>query len=100
MTEKRIFIFLICNSLRQYQRNNEISKLYMNRIAIDEDDQLEIFKIQNLKIRKIHRKICITEESKTLIKHVLDHYQAEVRRGKKVFKKNLELFANYSIVFK
>ena len=51
MKEKKAFIFFVCDPKAQFKpffRNEEIFKLYLNRITIDEDDQMEVLRIEQV----------------------------------------------------
>ena len=52
MKEKTAFIFITCDTQNPIERNEEISKLYMNRIAIDEEDQFEVLNVEKCKIKE------------------------------------------------
>ena len=79
MKEKRVFLIFVSESERSY-RNEEISNCYMNKIAIDENDQLEILKIQYLQI-PISTNI-FTGKIKTRIQGALNFYQAKIKEVK------------------
>ena len=72
MNEKRHFIFFVCDRIWPYARNEEISKSYMNRIAIDENDQFEVFKVHKIQINSKDKGYHITGKSKTKIKQTLN----------------------------
>ena len=85
--KKRAFIFLVGDPHHPYHKNEEISKLYMNKIAIDEDDQLEVLKVfydSNLKCQpKVgdYHYYNFSDHLRT----VLDYYQTKAKKAK-VFK--------------
>ena len=81
MKEKQAFIIFINDPLDPSDRNEAISKLYMNKIAIEENDQMEILKVQNTKIKwiPIYKKFCLTDKGKRIINASLKAYQSNVK---------------------
>ena len=74
MNEKSHFIFFVCDRTWPYTRNEEISKSYINRIAIDENDQFEVFRVHKIQINFNDKSYHITGKSKTKIKQTLNLY--------------------------
>ena len=52
MKEKQAFIFFIGKRQNNWERNREMSNLYMNKVAIDEGNQIEVFSVEEVKIDK------------------------------------------------
>ena len=52
MKEKQAFIFFIGKRQHDWERNREISNLYMNKVAIDEENQIKVFSVEEVKIDK------------------------------------------------
>ena len=52
MKEKQAFIFFVGKTQNKWERNREISNLYMNKVAIDEENQIEVFSVEEMKIDK------------------------------------------------
>ena len=76
MSEKSHFIFFVCDRTWPYTRNEEISKSYINRIAIDENDQFEVFRVHKIQINFNDKSYHITGKSKTKIKQTLNLYHS------------------------
>ena len=48
MKEKQAFKFFVGDSPQKWQRNQEIFSTFLNRIAIDEDDEYEVISVENV----------------------------------------------------
>ena len=48
MKEKQAFKFFVGDSPYEWQRNQEIVSTFLNRIAIDEDDQYEVISVEDV----------------------------------------------------
>ena len=48
MKEKQAFIFFVSDSPHDWERNREIFSLYLNRIAVDENDECEVISIADV----------------------------------------------------
>ena len=60
-----------------YERNEEISNFYMNRIAIDEENQLEVSKIDLVRIIFQGKRYRLSDESLKKITNAFISYQAK-----------------------
>ena len=77
--ENRVFIIFVCNSIWKYEQNEAIAKLYMNRIAVDEDDQLEIAKVVAVEQDRTHR---LSRDSIQAIRKIFNVFNAQVAMSK------------------
>ena len=50
MKQKQAFIFFKSSTPHKWERNQEILKLYMNTITIVEENQIEVFSVENVKV--------------------------------------------------
>ena len=76
MNEKQAFIFFVKDPLHKWQRNQEISNFYMNRIAIDEDDQCDVISVKAVKNwgqNEFFRDVLVVKET-------LDSCQSQVKK--------------------
>ena len=48
MKEKQAFKFFVGDNPYEWQRNGEIFSTFLNRIAIDEDDQYEVISVEDI----------------------------------------------------
>ena len=55
-------IFFIGKRQNNWERNREMSNLYMNTVAIDEDNQIEVFSVNEVKINQDQSKRLISSE--------------------------------------
>ena len=80
MKEKQAFIIFVNDSFNTSDRNEAISKLYMNKIAIEEENQMEILKVEQTQIEWIplDQKFCLTEEGRRIINASLKTYKSKV----------------------
>ena len=50
MNQKQAFIFFKGRTHNKWERNQEILNLYMNTITISEENQIEVFSVENVKM--------------------------------------------------
>ena len=80
MKEKKYFVFFVCDQTQAHEKSEEISNVYMNKVAIDENNQSEIFKIEFVPIIFQKKRYHLTNGTLSSIKNVFISFQA--RKGK------------------
>ena len=77
MKENSAFIFFVESDYKR-RKNEELTKKYINRIAIEENDQFEIIAVQDIKFSMYE----LCDESKKKIELSLKSFETQFRKVK------------------
>ena len=91
MKEKQAFIFFVSDSPHGWERNREIFALYLNRIAVDENDECEVISIADVEYwdndsdiwlkEDIDRQNWAVENNEDIIRRTLHSYEEKIKEG-------------------